>query len=76
MCKVKIKDKDDNVHFMEIALNAAGLGVSYKQTDLIDKVIAKLTEKKGNADILDISRVQAKWEEKWDKYDKEQHSKP
>ena len=66
--KVKIKDYQEDIHLMLIALNMSGLSVDYITTDLINDVLTVLKKKKGKMDILDSVTIKSKHEEKCSNY--------
>ena len=74
MKKVKISDYEEPQHLMMAALNVAGLAVDYITVDLIHSTLAKLTEKKGQMDILDGVYIKENHERKWDEYFKKQEN--
>lgn len=72
MEKVNVSDYEEAQHLMLAALNLAGLPVDYITVDLIHSTLAKLTEKKGQMDILDAVFIKENHARKWDEYFKKQ----
>ncbi|TXG83062.1 MAG: hypothetical protein E6R13_04300 [Spirochaetes bacterium] len=66
--EVKIKDYEQDVHLLKIALNMVGLSVNYETTDLINETLIVLKKKKGKMDISDTVSIRMKHEEKWTNY--------
>jgi predicted nucleotidyltransferase len=72
MEKVNVSDYEEPQHLMLAALNLAGLPVDYITVDLIHSTLAKLTEKKGQMDILDAVFIKENHARKWEAYFKKQ----
>jgi len=74
--KVDHKYKSEDVVTLDVALRSVGLPIDYKHVDLIMEVF-KMIEKKGDqATLKDSCFLQAKWKEKWDKYEIERNQRP
>lgn len=69
---VKIKDRNEDIEYLRIALVMCEIGVSYTQSDLIIRVIERLSKLKGKFAISDSVEILFKWKSEWLKYFNEQ----
>jgi hypothetical protein len=69
---VKVKDRQQEIEFIRIALNSVEIGVNYQHADLINRTLTLLMKKKGKFDIMDAITILHKWKEDWRKYFEEQ----
>jgi hypothetical protein len=67
---VLIKDRDDKVEMLRMALNLCELPVSYTQSDLIIRVLLKLEKVEGEFTLKDGIQIHHKWKDDWFEYAK------
>lgn len=65
---VLIKDRDNKIEFLRMALNLCELPVSYSQSDLIFRILLKLEKVEGDFTLHDGIAIHHKWKEDWQKY--------
>lgn len=69
---VKIKDRKNEIEYIRMALNIAGIGVDYPNADLINRVMKELDKLKGKFSLDDGVTILYKWKEDWRKYAEKQ----
>jgi hypothetical protein len=72
---VPVSDYEKEISQLQIAFNSVGLNVTYITTDLINKVIKCVQEKKGEMTIMDGCKIKSEHEDKWVKYFKSKKEK-
>lgn len=72
---VKIKDRNEKIEMLRMALNMAQIGVDYKTTDLINDVIIAVEKHGGKYSLRHGANLYANWISKWDNYDKKNKTK-
>jgi hypothetical protein len=65
---VKIKDRNERVEFLRMALNMSELPVSYIQTDLIIRTINVLNKEGGDFNLMDAAKIYSQWQQNWETY--------
>ena len=65
---VEIKDRENEIEFLRMALNICELPVCYMQTDLIVKIYKRIEKLKGDYSIKDGVIDLNEHKEKWRKY--------
>lgn len=70
--EVKIKDRKEEIEYIRIVLNIAGIGVDYTNADLINRVMKELNNLKGKFSVSDGVTILYKWKEDWQNYFEEQ----
>jgi len=65
---VKIKDREEEIEYLRMALNMCELPVNYTQVDLIIEVVKETEKLKGNFSIKDGVKIHHGWRNKWDAY--------
>jgi len=75
MIDVEIKDRQEPIEHLRMALAMAEFGVSYIQADLIFRVHNSLSKLKGKYKISDGVDLFYKWKKDWEKYAEEQQIK-
>jgi len=65
---VPIRKRQDNITFLQMALNLVGIGVDYRTADLINETLIVLNKKKEKMNLLDSAKIQLEWEKKWDEF--------
>ncbi len=68
MMEVQIKDRQDEIEYLRMALAITEIGVSYEQAELINNVVNKVRLRKGNFNIHDGVKLLYAWKEKWRNY--------
>lgn len=66
---VKIEHRKDEIEFVRLALNIADVGIDYKTTDLVLRVIRKVNSLKGKFSLKDGVVLRHEWINEWNKYD-------
>jgi hypothetical protein len=70
--KVKMEDRDPEIHEFMILLRMAGFNISYQSTDVVWDLFKKYRSSGGEIDIKDIVKFSNEKEEKWNNYFKKQ----
>ncbi len=70
---IEIKDRDQLTEYIRMGLNVVGIGVDYKTTVLITRVIDEVKKKKGDFSIDDGCGLMVKWQKEMEDYS-EKHS--
>lgn len=65
---VEIKDWEQDVHLLYIALRSVGIGVGYMTTDLINSTLKVFNKSKGKMTLMDACKIKAQHQQKWDSY--------
>ena len=65
---VEIKDWEQDVHLLYIALRSVGVGVGYMTTDLINSTLKVFNKSKGKMTLMDACKIKAEHQQKWDSY--------
>lgn len=65
---IELKDKTKEVRDLETILNSLGLQVDYTTADLIFRGIKLLEEKGDEATLMDVSKLRADHQKKWELY--------
>lgn len=73
--EVLIKDRKDEIEYLRMALAIIEIGVSYEQAELINNVVNKVRQRKGNFNIHDGVKLLYAWKEKWRNYYETQANK-
>lgn len=68
MNDVKIKDRDNSIEYMRMALNMVGIGVDYKTTVLVKMALDCLKKKKGKMSLKDACEIESAWQSLNDEY--------
>jgi len=66
--EVQIKDREDTVEYLRMALAMAEFGVSYEQADLINRIVTEVRKKKGKFAIDDGVKLFYDWKRVWARY--------
>jgi hypothetical protein len=66
--EVQIKDREDAIEYLRMALAMAEFGVSYEQADLINRVVNEVRKKKGKFAIDDGLKLFSDWKRVWERY--------
>lgn len=66
--EVEIKDRENEIEYLRMALNICELPVSYLQTDLIVKIYKRIEKLKGNYSVEDGVKDLNDHNYKWEKY--------
>jgi len=66
--KVDIKDYEEKVHFLNIGINGVGISCDYTTADLIHMIMESLLQKKGETDLMDMSKIKVEHDKKWRLY--------
>ena len=66
--EVQIKDREDAIEYLRMALAMTEFGVSYEQADLINRVVNEVRKKKGKFTIHDAVFLFYGWKQKWMTY--------
>jgi len=74
--KVDHKYKDKDVVVLDVALRSVGLPIEFKHVDLIMEVIKLVNAKGDQATIMDTTKIQVDWKQKWDMYEIESRQRP
>ena len=75
MIDVDIKDRQESVEHLRMALGMSEFGVSYIQADLIARVQTSLAFLGGKFRLSDGVDLFYKWKKDWEKYAEEQQIK-
>ena len=73
--EVLIKDRKDEIEYLRMALAITEIGVSYEQAELINNVVNKVRQCKGNFNIHDGVKLLYAWKDKWTNYYDKQANK-
>jgi len=65
---IEIKDWEQDVHLLYIALRSVGIGVGYMTTDLINSTLKVFNKSKGKMTLMDACKIKAEHQQKWDSY--------
>lgn len=69
--EVKMKDRDKEIEMLRLALNVSGIYANYQQAELINNIVQKFNELKGNFTIDDGYDILMNWKKKWEEYEKQ-----
>lgn len=70
---VLIKDREDKIEMLRMALNLCELPVSYTQSDLIIRVLLKLEKVQGEFTLNDGIKIHYKWKDDWFEYSRKKN---
>jgi len=66
--KIKMKDRDGQIHEFMCCLRMAGIHTDYLTTEMIWKLFHEYKLKGGNFDLNTAVKMQSEHEKKWDEY--------
>jgi hypothetical protein len=66
--KVDIKDYEEKVHILNLGINGVGIRCDYTTADLIHMIMECLIQKKGETDLMDMSKIKVEHDKKWRLY--------
>jgi hypothetical protein len=69
--KVAIKDYEENVHLLLIALSLTGIQIDYPTADLVYSCLKRFNKLKGKMAISDGVEIKIEHQKKWDLYFKQ-----
>lgn len=71
---IEIKDREELTEYIRMGLNVVGIGVDYKTTILLTKVINEVKKKKGKFSIDDGLKLLVEWQNEMEEYSAKQKS--
>lgn len=69
------KDKKEEIEFLRMACNIAGINLNYTQVDLILRLQERVTKLKEEFSLADGAEIHQNWQLEWQKYFKDRYTK-
>lgn len=69
---IEIKDRDQLTEYIRMGLNMVGIGVDYKTTVLLTRVVDEVKKKKGQFSIDHGSNILVEWQNEMEEYSAKQ----
>lgn len=65
---IEIKDWEQDVHWLYLALRSVGFDIDYMATDLVNSTLKVFDKTKGEMTVMDNCKIKAEHQKKWDDY--------